>query len=107
MSGLLFGFSHIKRDEKICDLELGKLVHGLFVGDKIDLVTQILLDLIRQGARVNRLIPGGMSPIDKAHDSDLKFILSEAGGISSVTDDIQPAFGLSGSKIKEKILFGR
>ncbi|MEF2229244.1 MAG: ankyrin repeat domain-containing protein [Candidatus Cardinium sp.] len=77
-----------------------------------DVSDKIFIALIQHGAKVNmqRLGSGDReTPRDCVCTcNDPLFVLTEAGGIrSGYFDDIRPAFGLSGSKIKQKILFGK
>ena len=74
-----------------------------------DVCNKILISLIKYGAIVNRKNVKCKTPRDCVCTcDDPLFVLTEAGGIrSGYFDDIQPAFGLSGSKIKQKILFGK
>ena len=74
-----------------------------------DVCNKIFISLIKQGAIVNSKNVKCETPRDCVCTcEDPLFVLTEAGGIRSGSfEDIKPAFGLSGSAIKEKILFGR
>ena len=81
----------------------------LFERTSQDVSDKIFIDLIKHGAKVNSKNVECKTPRDRVCTSDDPlFVLTEAGGIrSGYFDDIQPAFGLSGSKVKQKILFGK
>lgn len=84
----------------------------LFKRTSQDVSDKIFIALIKHGGKVNvqRL---GSENRETPRDcvctcEDPLFVLTEAGGIrSGYFEDIKPAFGLSGSKIENKILFGR
>lgn len=84
----------------------------LFERTSQDVSDKIFIALIKHGAKVNMQRLGSDSR-ETPRDcvcmlDDPLFVLTEAGGIrSGYFEDIKPAFGLSGSEIKEKILFGR
>ncbi|TSJ79785.1 ankyrin repeat domain-containing protein [Cardinium endosymbiont of Dermatophagoides farinae] len=72
----------------------------LFKGTSQDISDKIFIALIKHGAMVNSKNVECKTPRDRVCTSDDPlFVLTEAGGIrSGYFDDIQPAFGLSGSK---------
>ncbi|MDN5247512.1 MAG: ankyrin repeat domain-containing protein [Candidatus Cardinium sp.] len=74
-----------------------------------DLSDQILIALIKHGAKVNGKNVECETPRDRVCTcDDPLFVLTEAGGVrSGWFNDIQPAFGLSGDKTTYKILFGK
>lgn len=84
----------------------------LFQRTSQDVSDKIFIALIKHGAMVNMQRLGSENretPRDCVCTcDDPLFVLTEAGGIrSGWFNDIKPAFGLSGSKIEEKILFGK
>lgn len=74
-----------------------------------DVSDKIFIALIKEGALINRKNANRETPRDRAYSYvDPRAILPEAGGIrSGYSEDIQLAFGLSGSKTRQKILFGK
>ncbi|UWW97622.1 MAG: hypothetical protein NMK33_06115 (plasmid) [Candidatus Cardinium sp.] len=84
----------------------------LFERTSQDVSDKIFIALIKHGAKVNMQRLGSdirETPRDcVCMFDDPLFVLTEAVGIrSGYFEDIKPAFGLSRSEIKEKILFGR
>ncbi|TSJ80112.1 MAG: ankyrin repeat domain-containing protein (plasmid) [Candidatus Cardinium sp.] len=81
----------------------------LFERTSQDVSDKIFISLIKHGAMVNSKNVKCKTPRDLVCSfDDPLFVLTEAGSIrSGYFDDIQPVFGLSGSKIKQKILFGK